>query len=357
VAVSPAFDKVRLASLLVSSMSMACVHSGSIDTSEAPVAISREDESQCTRATMGKFGPYRMPLADPVTDPESVRYLEDFPPEARRTARAAGLEQLLADILREKQATGDQPSMRLLSMEEELSLRLEAFEIQLLASTFEIHCTAVQVQDVINDLDKQERHRQFSLAVTSLVAAGLGATAAGVWTLGDPQNTRGPAAVSIGAGLTVGGLGIAALGHPDYNVRLIHEHNLLEPVWRGIDPKHLYPSFVFRMLMMANPDGEGSPRSELMKKWIADLQEVAGPSHNIADVTMYGSGGEYSRDLLDVRHDQLEGLVSALQSIGRDLELFTRYLVGRITPPAASVPKTTPLTPPPPAPSPITPAP
>jgi hypothetical protein len=347
----------RVPALSLASMALGCVHSGVLTPAEPPVVVSDESESQCARPTMGKLGPYRMPLADPVTDPQDLQLLADFPWEARRTARAAGIEQLLVRILRENQAARDEPSTRLVSMQEELSLRLIAFETQLLASTFEVHCTAGQIQDVIDDLDEQERHRQFTLAIASLVAAGAAATAAGVWTLGDPNNTRGPAAVSIGGGLTVAGLSIATLVHPDVHVRLMHEHNLLEPVWRGIDTDHLYPSFVFRMILMAEGNDEPSPRTMLITKWISGLQKVAGPSRNIADRTMYGTGGDYTRALVEERKAQFDGLLSALQSIGRDLELLNRYLVGRITPPPPSAPKVTPLTPPPAAPPPSAPGP
>jgi hypothetical protein len=348
---------LRVPALSLASMALGCVQTSTITPAEPAAVVSDETESQCARATMGNLGPYRMPLADPVTDPQDMDLLADFPWEARRTARAAGLEQLLVGILRENLAARDEPSTRLLSMEEELSLRLMAFETQLLAATFEVHCTAGHVQDVIDDLDEQERHRQFTLAIASLVAGGAAATASGVWTLADPENTRGPAAVSIGGGLTVAGLSIATLAHPDVHVRLIHQRNLLEPVWRGVDTEHLYPSFVFRMLLMAEGKDEPSPRAALTKKWISGLQKVAGPSHNIADRTMYGSGGDYSRALVEERKAQYDGLLSALQSIGRELELFNRYLVGRITPPPPSAPKVTPLTPPPASPTPSAPGP
>src|SRR5262249_48768162 len=163
--------------------------------------------------------------------------------------------------------------------EEELSLRLMAFETQLLAATFEVHCTAAQIEDVIDELDGQERHRQFTLAIASLVAGGAAATASGGWALDDPGKKRGHAAVDLGGGLTVAGLGIATLVHPERHEHLIHRHNLLGPVWRGVDTEHLYPSFVFRMLLMPKAEEE-SPRAALIKAWTSKLAQIAGPKHN-----------------------------------------------------------------------------
>jgi hypothetical protein len=51
---------------------------------------------------MGKFSPYRMPLAGHEEDPTLARYLTVIPPRARRAAYAAGLEPLLARILYER---------------------------------------------------------------------------------------------------------------------------------------------------------------------------------------------------------------------------------------------------------------
>src|SRR5262245_1753638 len=98
------------------SLALGCAHASAGTRGDSHALAADELESHCARASMGKYGPYRMPLANPVTDPESMSYLADFPFEARRTARAAGLEPLLVAILREKRATGNEPSNRLLSL-------------------------------------------------------------------------------------------------------------------------------------------------------------------------------------------------------------------------------------------------
>jgi len=84
------------------------------------MVIADEKDSHCARVDMGKSGPYRMPLAGPVEDPESMAYLADFPREDRRTAQAGGLEPLLVAILREKEKAGDAPTLPLLAMQQEL---------------------------------------------------------------------------------------------------------------------------------------------------------------------------------------------------------------------------------------------
>ncbi len=284
---------------------------------------------------MDRFSPYRMPLADPVTDPESISYLADFPAEARRTARAGGLEPLLVELLRAKEANQGEPSLRLLSLQAELLLRLSALETQVLSIAYEVHCTAGQVKEVVDELDRREHQRQFTLAVSSLVVGAVGGTASGVLALNDHGNGKGPTIVVVASGLATAVLGAMSLVRQDPRVILLHRHNLLGPVWRGSDPDHLFPSFAFRMLNMPRDAEHGSPRSVLVGAWSAGFA-AGGPWHVPIESTMYGAGGSYTRELVDLRQAQLEGLESAVQAIGRDLELLNRYLVRKITgtPPA-----------------------
>ena len=326
--------------------------------SDPALVVADERDSRCARPRMDRFSPYRMPLADPVSDPESLSYLMDFPTEARRAARAGGLEPLLVDLLRAKQASQGEPSLRALSLQAELSLRLSALETQVLSLAYEVHCTAGQVKDVVDELDRRERQRQFTLAVSSLVAGAVGGTASGVWALSDPDNTRGPTTLVVGSGLATAVLGALSLVHQDPHVVLIHHHNLLGPVWRAKDPDHLFPSFVFRMLNMPSETERGSPRAVLVGAWSERLA-TGGPWPASVESLLYGAGGRYPRELVELRQAQLEGLESAVQAIGRDLELLNRYLVRRLTgtPPAPwglpenplPIPRIPPIPPAPPA--------
>src|SRR5450432_3445740 len=162
---------------------LGCAHARALggEPAESSMVIADEKDSHCARVDMGKSGPYRMPLAGPVEDPESMAYLADFPREARRTAQAGGLEPLLVAILREKEKAGDAPTLPLLAMQQELTIRLSAFETQLQSVAFETHCTAGQVGDVIAELDHREHGRQIAIAVASIIAGALTGIAAGTW--------------------------------------------------------------------------------------------------------------------------------------------------------------------------------
>ena len=311
----------------------ACVHEHPHATralAEEGAALTYDErESHCARPEMGRDGPYRMPLAGPVEDPESLAYLGGFPREARRTAQAAGLEPLLVALLREKERSGEEPTPGLLAMRQELTMRLEAFETQLSGAAFEVHCTAGQVGDVLAELDHREHARQFGLAVASILVGAVTGVAAGAWALAD-SDSPGSAIVGIAGSAATAGLGVVALGRQDPTVRLTHEHNLLAPIWEGADPNHLYSSFVFHMLTLPDGSEEGSPRASILHAWSQSLDEAGAPSRSIAERTLYGAGGDYSAALLQARQEQFTRLEASLQAIARDLELLDRFVVNRI---------------------------
>ena len=108
-----------------------------------------EHESSCAR-NIPVHSPYRMPLADAVSKPEDMKELDVLASEARRTARAAGLEPLLVKLLRSR-AEGLTPQA--LALQQELNLRLIAFDSQLTSLSFETECTRRHIADVAASLD------------------------------------------------------------------------------------------------------------------------------------------------------------------------------------------------------------
>jgi hypothetical protein len=311
-----------------------CAH---MKTSSSVVVFSDERSPHCARSTIGTMSPYRMPLAGPVTDPEDLAYLADFPAEARRSARAGGLEPMLVEILRDREKSGGAPSPRAVSMELELSMRLASFATQLEAVSFEVHCTATQLGEVLGELQHDDERQQFNLAMGSLIAGAIAASAAGAVALARPDDTRTPAVVSIAGGIVTAGLGAMALLRKDSRVMLSHDPNLLAPVFNGADPDHLFPTFVFRMLTLPDDGARGSPRARLLASWSTDLGDVGLPRDE-AERLLSSSGGTYTTELVEARVHHLERLASTLQSIARDLELLHRFVVRKLFEPPSSVP-------------------
>ena len=329
-------------------MSAGCLWPGVGGHPERPgkTPSANEADFHCARATMGRDSPYRMPLAGPEADPRLAAYLAVLPPEARRTALAAGLEPLLARLLDERARAESQPSPQQLLMQEALLARVVAFHAQVSAAAFEAGCTADMIQKVLSERAHHEQSRQVAIAIGSLAAGAVAGVAAGVWGLSD-GSSKGPPIMAIAGGIASTALGAVALTHEDPPLWFRHPRNRLTAVWAGADPDHLYPSFVFRMLTFAGAAGARSPRDELLETWRHKLDDDASEAAERASAErlLQGDGGIYDDDLLTLRAEMFEGIESAVNGMTRDLELLNRSLVRVLAQPL--MPEAGPATPPP----------
>jgi len=324
-------------SLALLSVSSGCAATSSLGFRGAHV--SSETDAHCVRAPMGVFGPYRMPLAEPVTLPEDMEVLDELPPEARRTARAAGLEPLLVKLLRARALpNNDTAELEVLSLRQELVLRLEAFDTQVSALTFELDCTNRHVRELIDDMDNRESNRQLILAAASLAVGAVSSIVLGIADVQGSASTV-PPALGLGGAVVSAGLSTAMLVPPARSVMLRHDHNLLRPMFMGSDPEHLYPSFVFRMLTAEYANDSEVPRDDLMSDFESSIHNHVDTSElPTARDILFGEGGHYARGLLETRKELLERLQSAVQAVARDLELFDRLAVGLLTTSAQRAP-------------------
>lgn len=343
--------------MLIASLVFASCTSGHPVHGASPAI--HEHEAHCARAVMDKDSPYRMPLADPVTSPEAQVWLQALPPEARRVARAAGLEPLLVALLRVIAAdrargssqsglgkpltyTSDPDAIVLsasasssstATLYQELTLRLLAFDGQLNALAFETQCTRQRMAQLVAALDDQEDERQWSLATGSLIAGASTGITAGTLDLSGVSE-RLPADIALIGGVVTAAIGVAALLVPERIIRLEHERNLLRPIATGQDPDHLYPSFVFRMLVARYPGDVTTPRDRLLADFDAMLRaRLAANTRHDAGHVLFGDGGRYPRELLEARVELLHLLESSVHGVARDMELFQRFLVKLLAPP------------------------
>jgi hypothetical protein len=297
-----------------------------------------EHGTRCARAVMGRDSPYRMPLADPISDPVGLKLLEGLPPEARRTARAAGLEPLLATLLQRK--AEQPPANDLLLRYQELAMRISAFDAQVSSLAFEVGCTRERVRDLIIKLDDQESSRQLLLAASSLIIGATTSTIAGAWDLFGQRESEGPLWLAVGGGVVTAGIGASSLMVPERVVLLEHRQNLLRPILEGKDTDHLYSSFVFRMLTARYQGDETTPRDALMHDFDAILHhKVPGVKHARALEILGGTGSYYPREMLEAREAFLHAVELSVAGVARDLELFDRTVVRLfVTLPAPSSP-------------------
>lgn len=324
--------------LVVSLAASVCACAGHFETSGIGHSAIAEQESSCAR-NIPVISPYRMPLADPVSDPAAMATLDVIPAEARRTARAAGLEPLLVELLRERAANaGGALSPRELALHQELTLRLLAFDSQLTSLSFETECTRRHIGDIASTLDAHEARRQFMLATASLVIGAGTGISAGVLDLAGSQSLL-PAVLAVAGGILGASLGIAVLAVPAREVVIEHRHNLLRPIQAGNDPEHFYPSFVFRMLNAQYPGDDTTPGLPLRADFDTAVSAYGSlDSQGQVRHILFGDGGPYSRPLLATREYMLHRLQFAVQGVARSLELLDRSLVKLLTTPAGAVP-------------------
>lgn len=286
------------------------------------ITFSEVATTRCVRGAPGRNTPYHEQLPGAVSDSELAVHLEHFSPEVRRAAQAAGIEPRLASLLRERAATGDQPSVALLSMRQTLEAQLGSLGTQLLTVEFEAECMIALIEQMSEELDADQRSTQLALAISSLVVGATAAVAAGVWELKGPDS-NGPLALSIAGGSASALLAGAAFLPRRRTVVFMHEHNLLTPIVRGEDVDKLYPTFVFRLLTLPHVSGAPTPRETLLAEWRQLIAEtIPTEERELAEAVLFGNGGVYDAELLALHRHLFETLESTADSLARDIDLL-----------------------------------
>ncbi len=285
-----------------------------------------EHDRACMRFTVRVAGPYHQELAGPVEHP----LLDVMPKEARRTARAAGLEPLVLAILQAERAEGPEGSgfLRQAALRQELFMRLVSLGTQLESVLSEIECTDDVVEELAAQLDARERKRELKLTLASIVVGAAAATLGGAWEITNDESHGGPITGVVG-GVASAGLGLLALMPREHSLRYTHAHNLLTPIQQGEDPARAYPTFVRRLLQAPGPNGESAPGVELRADFERKIEAAYATEKGRADARsiLFGAGGVYDQRLIGLRETLYDTLEAKLNTFARELELLTRYLV------------------------------
>ncbi len=302
------------------------------------IRIDPLETADCLRITAGRRGFEATNPAAPAPDPALAAHLAAVPSDVRRIARAAGLESVLAALLQAEVAAPDDPSVTRLALRLQVVMRISSHEIALAALLFEADCTGDQMEDALAELDRREGKQELALTIASIAVGALAGLGAGLWDL-QGTDSKGPAVLGVAGGVATAGLGLAAFVPRRGKVLFPHDRNLFVPIVAGEDPEHLYPPFVFNLLMTPRVPGEPSPRDELLADWRSILEDsVPASRRSLARTLLFGKGGVYDRDLVDVRERMYDALESQLNAFDRDLELLYRHFARLLDDPSLTAP-------------------
>lgn len=267
-------------------------------------------------------------------------YFLQVPAQVRRVAEAAEIRRPLAELLR---ARADPDGDALLELQLQLVARLSVLEIEAAALLFETQCVGNQMDASLRELEALQRRHEVALAVASIVVGATAATAGSIWDLRE-GDSHGPAVLGISGGATSAALGLAAFLPMRRAVVFHHPRNLLTPILDGEDPEGIYPHFVFRLVASPEVDGSASPRDEILEDWEQILSEIPATRRKTAVAVLYGGGGLYDAELIDVRERMFDVLESHLNALDHDLELLYRYAsrLVEVIPPSSDEPPETP---------------
>lgn len=284
------------------------------NASARAVHVDMEEMSECVRPPDDpRFD--TLPVSDQPDRPD--RPAIELPVELRRVVMAAGLELLIAALVRGDAA--DPVATKL-----QLVLRLSSLEIEVSSLVFEAQCTGARMDAALRELDRHKTSRDVGLTVASVLVGAVAGTVGGIWELRTDES-HGPLTLGIVGGAASATLALSTFA-PQYRpVVFLHEHNLLTPILTGEDPFELYPKFVFRMLLMPS-EGGPSIRDEILEDWQHLLDEGLPSSQRaIGEVVLYGDGGLYDERLLSLREQMFDVLESHINAIARELGLLYRY--------------------------------
>ncbi len=326
---------LRLALVLVVSVSSGCGVTPRVGrppemAGPGTLEVSERAADRCIHGATGRDSLYRLELPGPVTDPALVAAVAQFPASVRRTAVAAGLEPLLANILIERERSMQQgaPTPELLAMRDELAARMYTLETQLTAMEFEVDCVRALINARLSDYAERETDRQVALTIGSLVVGAAAALAAGIWDLANsetahPDVPEGPLLVGIAGAVGTTAFGTAVLVPEPQPIVYEHAHNVLEPVHRGADDDFVFPTFVFRLLTLPTAEGGPTPRDQLLSTWSTMIEDdVPSEQRALAEQILYGRGGVYGPRLLTLHQALLEELGATLDGLARDIDML-----------------------------------
>lgn len=260
--------------------------------------------------------------------------LPGFSDEAVRTARDIGVLPLLerfAALPGYEAATSDALRAQSMHTRQRLSDRVLLALLDVQGVLAELECERDRGSRVQFILAEAQGRRDRRLALSGLVVGALTTILSGGLALGVPDS-NGADVVGILGGSAEAGVGAAGLSG-EATAQLRTERNALREVWDGSGggDSPVFPPTVWRLFTKPGDAREPSVREALVAQWRAtdQLDDAPEDERRRRVELLFGEGGRYTSDDLQLRETLLDSLQARIWLISIQLERLMREILLR----------------------------
>ena len=249
--------------------------------------------------------------------------LARYPRRNLLTANAAGILPLLQTLLgledAARQHPGPSAELAVLRQRQAIAAQLALVSTTVASVAAELDCEGERADQVAGYLGEQDDRRTQRLNVLSIgmgAASGIGTTVI--------ENQPAQYAFGIGGGLLAAGFGLLTLRSHGHTAEFRHPRNLLADIWAEKPTSEVFPPSIWYMLTEPafSNSGQTSLAHNTRQRW-QHYGQLAHPTSKQGQQLMtllFGGGGDYSADQLQVRANMLNELQSAVRLLSQELQ-------------------------------------
>jgi len=289
-------------------------------TGEVATGRRSAPERRCAALTAG---PAALPRP-PVSEAERARFASlGYSAAAQRAARAIEVEPLILLLQGAPRRGGAQFGLR-----QEVTERLLQAQFDTAGMIAELDCEGERADRLRRRLLLAEQRRALGFGVAGLLIGATTAVASGGLSLAGAATAS--SALGIGGGAVEAGAAATALFGPSPTARLATPRNPLADIWEAPAEPRLFPPAVWRYLHLPDRSGR-SQLDQLRAEWRnPDLLGPPGSDEERAHAAiLFGTGGAYTADLLDVRDAMFDLTEASVALLLQDLRTLLREMRGQ----------------------------
>ena len=275
----------------------------------------------CTPPYAYRYDPAYAPQAD-FAAALTPALLARYPRRQLLAANAAGLlpslQKLLALEAAARQQPGPAAELAALRQRQRILNRVNLLSATIASVAAELDCEGERAEQVGGYLRQQDGRRVQRLNVGSFLSGGV--SSVGTVIVG---STGGQYGFGVGGGLLTAGLGLLTL-RGGGTANFAHPRSALADVWTGQSTSGVFPPSVWYMLSdpAFSNKGERSINENTRRRWLTygQLAQPGTTGGQQAATLLFGGGGTYSADQLQLRANMLNELQAAVRLLNQEVQ-------------------------------------